>query len=151
MRNDLDLDPLVHSTLRGIDVGATILPSPFLRAYVSFREQHRPSLYFVHGFTSTPRITLTMGGPNIQVSNGTCYSASGEQMDPGFLPCGNDFYGHRTCCWAGDNCLLDNACFGIHGSGDGSFLTYLAGCSDPDFADASCPNKGPIAGESVWT
>lgn len=37
--------------------------------------------------------------------------------------------------------MADNACFGVHGSGYGSFLTYMAGCTDPDYDDASCPDK----------
>ncbi len=82
-----------------------------------------------------------MSDPNIYISNCTCYSAAGTKLDGSFLPCGNDAAGHKTCCGAGDNCLADNACFGVHGSGYGSYLTYMAGCSDPDYKDASCPNK----------
>ncbi len=82
-----------------------------------------------------------MSDPNIFISNGTCYSAPGEKLDGSFIPCGNDAFGHQTCCGAGDNCLADNACFGIHGQGYGSYLTYLAGCTDPDYKDPSCPNK----------
>ena len=82
-----------------------------------------------------------MSDPNILVSNGTCYTAAGQKLDSSFIPCGNDAFGHQTCCGAGDNCLADHSCFGIHGSGYGSSLTYLAGCSDPDYKDASCPQK----------
>ncbi|KAE9372665.1 hypothetical protein N431DRAFT_483415 [Stipitochalara longipes BDJ] len=82
-----------------------------------------------------------MSDPNIFVSNGTCYTASGEKLDKSFIPCGNDAFGHQTCCGAGDNCIADRACFGIHGSGYGSYLTYWAGCSDPEYKDASCPKK----------
>ena len=78
---------------------------------------------------------------NILVSNGTCYSAAGKRLDGSFIPCGNDAFGRQTCCGAGDNCLADRACFGIHGSGYGSLLTYMAGCTDPDYKDAACPNK----------
>jgi len=88
-----------------------------------------------------------MSDPSVQISNGTCYSAKGQKMDSSFIPCGNDFFGHKTCCGAGDNCLADNACFGTHGNGgEGTLLTYLAGCTDPDYQDASCPNKAPYAG-----
>ncbi|RYP12688.1 hypothetical protein DL767_011147 [Monosporascus sp. MG133] len=83
-------------------------------------------------------------GPNIFVSNGTCYSAPGEELDGSFIPCGNDAFGHQTCCGAGDNCLSNNACFGIHGEGYGSYLTYMAGCTDPDYEDQSCPDKNDI-------
>jgi len=82
-----------------------------------------------------------MGDPNIYVSNGTCYSAAGKKLDGSFIPCGNDAFGHKACCGAGDNCLADNSCWGQHGSGYGSSLTYMAGCSDPDYKDASCPDK----------
>ncbi|RYO97077.1 hypothetical protein DL764_007372 [Monosporascus ibericus] len=83
-------------------------------------------------------------GPNIFVSNGTCYSAPGEELDGSFIPCGNDAFGHQTCCGAGDNCLSNNACFGIHGEGYGSYLTYMAGCTDPDYEDQGCPDKEDI-------
>ncbi|RYO73624.1 hypothetical protein DL766_000514 [Monosporascus sp. MC13-8B] len=82
--------------------------------------------------------------PNIFVNNGTCYSAPGERLDGSFIPCGNDAIGHQTCCGAGDNCLSNNACFGIHGEGYGSYLTYMAGCTDPDYEDQSCPDKRDI-------
>ncbi|KAK3330189.1 hypothetical protein B0H66DRAFT_49298 [Apodospora peruviana] len=81
---------------------------------------------------------------NILVSNGTCYTAAGKKLDKSFIPCGNAAFGHQTCCGAGDNCLKDNACFGVHGSGYGSFLTYMAGCTDPDYKDKSCPDKEGI-------
>ncbi|KAH8197833.1 hypothetical protein TruAng_007980 [Truncatella angustata] len=85
-----------------------------------------------------------MNDANIYVSNGTCYSAAGKELNGEFLPCGNDAFGHQTCCGKGDNCLADNACFGVHGSGYGSYLTYMAGCSDPEYKDASCPDKKGI-------
>ncbi|EXJ68703.1 uncharacterized protein A1O5_08497 [Cladophialophora psammophila CBS 110553] len=82
-----------------------------------------------------------MSDPNAFISNGTCYTAQGEKLEGSFIPCGNDAFGHQTCCGAGDNCLADNACFGIHGSGYGSYLTYWAGCTDPDYEAATCPKK----------
>ncbi|KAK0614958.1 hypothetical protein B0T17DRAFT_540696 [Bombardia bombarda] len=86
-----------------------------------------------------------MSSSNILVSNGTCYSAAGQKLDGSFIPCGNAAFGHQTCCGAGDNCLGDHACFGIHGSaGYGSYLTYMAGCTDPDYKDGSCPDKKGI-------
>ncbi|KAH6641939.1 hypothetical protein C7974DRAFT_420313 [Boeremia exigua] len=85
-----------------------------------------------------------MGDSTILVSNGTCYSSVGNKLDGSFIPCGNDAFGHQTCCGAGDNCLADNACFGVHGSGYGSFLTYMAGCTDPEYTDARCPDKHGI-------
>ncbi|KPM37915.1 hypothetical protein AK830_g8617 [Neonectria ditissima] len=85
-----------------------------------------------------------MSGNNIYVSNGTCYSAKGEKLGKSFIPCGNNAYGYQTCCGAGDNCLVDNSCFGIYSSGYGSYLTYMAGCTDPDYEDSSCPDKKGI-------
>ncbi|KAK6855550.1 hypothetical protein PG995_007701 [Apiospora arundinis] len=82
-----------------------------------------------------------MSDLNPRVSNGTCYTASGKKLDSSFIPCGNDAFGRQTCCGRGDNCLADGACFGQYGSGYGSMLTYWAGCSDPDYKDASCPKK----------
>jgi len=82
-----------------------------------------------------------MSDQDISVSNGTCYSAAGEKLDESFIPCGNVAYGHQTCCGRGDNCLADNACFGYHGNGYGSELTYMAGCTDPNYEDGSCPKK----------
>lgn len=78
---------------------------------------------------------------NILVSNGTCYTAAGVKLGSDFIPCGNDAFGHQTCCGAGDNCLADKACFGVHGSGYGSQLTYFAGCTDSSYKDPSCPVK----------
>lgn len=86
-----------------------------------------------------------MSDPNPRVSNGTCYTASGQELDSSFIPCGNEAFGHQTCCGKGDNCLADGACFGVHGTGYGGMLTYWAGCSDPDYKDASCPKK--VVGE----
>ncbi|KAK4100934.1 hypothetical protein N658DRAFT_472521 [Parathielavia hyrcaniae] len=77
-----------------------------------------------------------MGGPNPFISDGTCYSSRGERAKHNFLPCGNAAYGHLHCCQAGDICLEDNACYNFrHGT------TYLAGCTDFDYEDPSCPDK----------
>ncbi|KAF2442226.1 hypothetical protein P171DRAFT_64137 [Karstenula rhodostoma CBS 690.94] len=85
-----------------------------------------------------------MSDLDIFVSNGTCYTKAGEKLDKSFIPCGNSAFGFQTCCGAGDNCLADNACFGQHGDGYGSQLTYQAGCTDPDYKDKSCPDKKGI-------
>ncbi|KAK7191631.1 hypothetical protein DPSP01_004764 [Paraphaeosphaeria sporulosa] len=85
-----------------------------------------------------------MSDLDILVSNGTCYTKAGEKLDESFIPCGNTAFGFQTCCGAGDNCMADNACFGVHGSGYGSQLTYQAGCTDPDYKDKSCPDKKGI-------
>lgn len=85
-----------------------------------------------------------MGDLDILVSNGTCYTKAGEKLDESFIPCGNAAFGYQTCCGVGDNCLADNACWGHHGDGYGSDLTYQAGCTDPDYKDKSCPDKKGI-------
>jgi hypothetical protein len=45
------------------------------------------------------------------VSNGTCYYDSGKRANSRYIPCGNDAFGHITCCESGDMCLSNNACF----------------------------------------
>ncbi|KAK1835035.1 hypothetical protein QBC39DRAFT_182936 [Podospora conica] len=82
-----------------------------------------------------------MGDQNIFLSNGTCYTGPGQRLHESFIPCGNAAFGHITCCGAGDNCLANDACWGIHGTGYGSSLTYMAGCTDPEYKDPSCPKK----------
>lgn len=79
---------------------------------------------------------------NAFISNGTCYYGPGEKAASVFFPCGNDALGHKTCCQAGDMCLSNRACY------NGEFgVTYLAGCSDPDYEDDSCPDKQAFEGE----
>lgn len=70
------------------------------------------------------------------ISNGTCYLTANVPSDPVFIPCGNDAFGHKSCCQAGDICLENNACYNAHFGN-----TYLVGCSDPDYLDESCPDK----------
>ncbi|KAK3361171.1 hypothetical protein B0T24DRAFT_642534 [Lasiosphaeria ovina] len=85
-----------------------------------------------------------MGSLNPWLSNGTCYYAAGKQSDDSFIPCGNDALGHKSCCTAGDVCLSQNACY------DAAFgLTYLAGCSDPEYKDDICPSKNSYT-DSPW-
>jgi hypothetical protein len=86
---------------------------------------------------------------NVLISNGTCYSGAGKKLDGSlFIPCGNAAVKNAACCGVGDTCLSNNACFGVHGpeGQEGTLLTYLAGCSDADYRDGSCPNKGPLGG-----
>ena len=77
------------------------------------------------------------GGPNPNISNGTCYWAPGKTMNKAFIPCGNDAFGHKVCCQANDLCVGLELCrsdFGFH---------YMAGCTDPNFANISaCPVRG---------
>ena len=75
------------------------------------------------------------------VSNGTCYYKANKLADPSFLACGNDALGHVACCSENDMCLSDNACYNqTYG------LTYLAGCTDSNYEDASCPDKPLLEG-----
>ena len=91
--------------------------------------------------------------PNLNISNGTCYAGPNLPMDSRFIPCGNADAQVQTCCWQGDTCLADRACFGLH---DGGFNTYLAGCTDaewnatdPDVVKA-CPFKPEPYENEPW-
>ncbi|TDZ71966.1 hypothetical protein CTRI78_v001475 [Colletotrichum trifolii] len=82
-----------------------------------------------------------MNRANPFISNGTCYHSAGDKVDE-WLPCGNAELGDKTCCQRGDLCLSSRACY------NGRFgITYLAGCSDPEYAHESCPDKGPWSGQ----
>jgi len=82
-----------------------------------------------------------MAEPDRSISNGTCFYAASNEASSNFIPCGNWVFGHIQCCQAGDFCLDDNACYNSkHGT------TYLAGCTDSDYADPSCPNKESYQG-----
>ncbi|KAB5518885.1 hypothetical protein GE09DRAFT_506304 [Coniochaeta sp. 2T2.1] len=78
------------------------------------------------------------------ISNGTCYFTTGLKADEDFIPCGNDAAGHKPCCQKGDKCVSSRACYN-----DKLGLTYLAGCSDPEYKDANCPEKPNLA-DSPW-
>lgn len=76
------------------------------------------------------------------IANGTCYFADNRKADAAMMPCGNDANDHVACCQAGDYCLESSVCF------NGDFgVTYIAGCSDPDYEHPSCPNKFDHFGE----
>ncbi|ERS95407.1 hypothetical protein HMPREF1624_08285 [Sporothrix schenckii ATCC 58251] len=121
--------------------------------------QRRPLMgragVFVTGIANSATNAASNGDglPNLNLSNGTCYSAPGKQMDSRFIPCGNAAAGIQTCCWEGDNCLSDKACFGIH---DGGYSTYLAGCTDAEWdmsdpsVSAACPVKPDPYGSEPW-
>lgn len=84
----------------------------------------------------------TMSDVDIFLSNGTCYYAPGQRADRAMIPCGNSHYfGPLTCCQQGDKCLASNACFNSEFG-----VTYLAGCSDPEYEDPSCPEKEGFEG-----
>jgi len=76
------------------------------------------------------------------ISNGTCYIGPSVRADASFIPCGNDAYGHKTCCGINDVCLSSKACY------NSAFgITYLLGCSDPEYKDSNCPKKGAFPGK----
>ncbi|KAH6684827.1 hypothetical protein F5X68DRAFT_262736 [Plectosphaerella plurivora] len=84
-----------------------------------------------------------MSDDNVFISNGTCYLAAGVEAHKAMIPCGNAvFYGDLTCCQQGDVCLTSNACYNQEFG-----VTYLAGCSDPKYKAASCPDKGAFEDE----
>lgn len=74
--------------------------------------------------------------PNIWVSNGTCYAGAHLLGIRVMLPCGNDYFGHIACCQAGDYCLESSTCYNSHYR-----VTYIAGCTDPEYQHQSCPLK----------
>ncbi|RKU49147.1 hypothetical protein DL546_008226 [Coniochaeta pulveracea] len=78
------------------------------------------------------------------ISNGTCYLAANVPSDPIYIPCGNDAFGHKACCQAGDKCLENNACYNFEFGN-----TYLVGCSDPDYEDQSCPDKKGVKSKKL--
>lgn len=85
-----------------------------------------------------------MADPDQSISNGTCFHAPKKRAAPNFIPCGNWVFGHIPCCQAGDVCLADNACYNAqHGT------TYLAGCTEADYDDPSCPDKKSYEGMTV--
>ena len=78
---------------------------------------------------------------DISISYGTCVFKAGWATENLYLPCGNAAFGHIHCCQAGDMCLENNACYNqAHGT------TYLAGCTDYDYKDPSCPDKKSFSG-----
>ncbi|KAI1440592.1 hypothetical protein F5Y02DRAFT_422894 [Annulohypoxylon stygium] len=77
----------------------------------------------------------------VDISNGTCYYAANTQAKSDYIPCGNvDIGANWACCVAGDICLGSSACYHLRFD-----VTYLAGCTDPDYRDNTCPPKGKFA------
>lgn len=83
-----------------------------------------------------------MSDPNIYISNGTCYLGPSHEAGGAMIPCGNDYFGHIACCQASDTCLESSACFNSEFR-----VTYIAGCTDRDYQDESCPAKYKDEGE----
>ncbi|KAL7623188.1 hypothetical protein AAE478_006869 [Parahypoxylon ruwenzoriense] len=79
----------------------------------------------------------------VDISNGTCYSNINTKANGKYIPCGNVATGlDWACCAAGDLCMSSSACY--HSKFD---ITYLAGCTDPQFKSPSCQNKGEFANQ----
>ncbi|EFQ32486.1 hypothetical protein CGRA01v4_05921 [Colletotrichum graminicola] len=84
-----------------------------------------------------------MSALNPFIANGTCFHGPDEAVEE-WLPCGNVVFGDKSCCQAGDMCLSSRACY------NGRFgITYLAGCSDPEYRHPSCPDKGAFS-DQPW-
>jgi hypothetical protein len=88
-----------------------------------------------------------------------CYYSANQTLASVFLPCGDPQNGFKSCCEAGDNCLADNACYSADREQTIYYLshimvakaaidgtTYLAGCTDPEYSDSSCPDKPDLEG-----
>ena len=71
-----------------------------------------------------------------------CYckdNGSINECGAGPKPCGApNADGFVQCCASGDTCGADGFCHFIHPQGSTSGF-YLGGCTDPNFADSSCP------------
>ena len=74
-----------------------------------------------------------MSKPNAFISNGTCYYGPHQESPDHMLPCGNAALGSKACCQAGDMCRDGDICHN-----KALDLTYMAGCSDPEFKGAGC-------------
>ncbi|KAF2973497.1 hypothetical protein GQX73_g223 [Xylaria multiplex] len=81
---------------------------------------------------------------NPSMSNGSCWSNVNTALGIDYIPCGNVADGNSyACCRTEDNCLSSNACY------NGKFgITYLAGCTTPDFSGPACQHKGQFVNQS---
>lgn len=78
---------------------------------------------------------------NIYVSNGSCYTGPDAETEL-MIPCGNAYFGHVGCCQALDSCLSNSVCY------NGQFgVTYLTGCTDPEYGADVCPDKFDDSGK----
>ena len=58
-------------------------------------------------------------------------------MSQDYTPCGQPLDGLQTaCCHLGDYCLALGACYS-----SATNMTYVGGCTDPAFEDASCAGQ----------
>ncbi|KAI1738980.1 hypothetical protein F4680DRAFT_154066 [Xylaria scruposa] len=105
-----------------------------------------------------------MGGPNLNISNGSCWSNVNVALADEYIPCGNADSGNSyACCHYGDNCLSSGACYhakcvlcsqllvqpsGLTNTGFADDITYIAGCTSQDFSGPSCQKKGDFFDQS---
>ena len=89
-------------------------------------------------------LTVSLFGWTV-LSQYQCYYGFNRTMDVDYIPCGpHNSTGASTCCYLGDICLAQGACFS-----PSTGMTYVAGCTDPLFQDASC--RGNVCDKSKST
>lgn len=63
-----------------------------------------------------------------------CYYSANKLAGSDYIPCGDTSNGQsQSCCHLGDNCLFDGVCFSLS-----TGMTYIAGCTDSSYEDATC-------------
>ncbi|CAK7568460.1 MAG: hypothetical protein SEPTF4163_006451 [Sporothrix epigloea] len=134
----------------------TLVYSPITKAATDAtktRVSLHPSTFTASTWPAFKSTSAETNLPNLDISNGHCYAGPNMPMDNRFIPCGNAEAQVQTCCWQGDFCLADRACFGIH---DGGFNTYLAGCTDVNWNTSdpvivrACPIKPEPYENDPW-
>lgn len=78
---------------------------------------------------------------DIYISNGTCYTGAGDSTQV-MIPCGNAYFGHVGCCQASDVCLSSSVCYNAQYG-----ITYVTGCTDPEYGADVCPDKFDNSGQ----
>lgn len=77
----------------------------------------------------------------VSAQDNQCFYAPGKRAGSIVVPCSSEG-SYAACCQQGDICLSDSACWNPQYN-----VTYLYGCTDPNYADYACPYKcGPSFG-----
>ncbi|KUI71191.1 hypothetical protein VM1G_06994 [Cytospora mali] len=84
-------------------------------------------------------------GLNPDIANGTCYYAYNRAAGSELVPCGNSGIANVACCFGGDYCDSSSSCYD-NDTGN----SYLAGCTDPEYTDSSCPWKSDEFADQEW-
>ena len=84
---------------------------------------------------STPISLLLILLLRVATAQNQCYYAANTRAGSAIIPCGGSS-SISACCQIGDLCLSDSACWNPTHN-----VTYLYGCTDPTYTDASCPWK----------